>query len=80
MYRERFENIIKTEGEDSGPSGSGGHWRLSSAFHPAPHAPLPAHVVAGHHGVLPVQPGLGAPVMDEKQQMWKNERAISGVV
>ena len=36
--------------------------------------------MAGHHGAFPVQPGLGAHVVDEKQQMWKNERVIGGVV
>lgn len=79
-YRERFENIIKTEGEDSGPPGSGGHWPLSSSFYPAPHAPLPAHVVAGHHSALPVQPGLGVHAMDEKKQMRKGRGAAVGVV
>jgi hypothetical protein len=68
MYRERFENIIKTEGEDSGPPGSGGHWGLPSTLYPGPHAPLPAHLVAGHHGAFPVQPGLGVHATDEKQK------------
>ena len=63
-----------------GPPGSGGHWRLSSTFYPALHAPLPVHVMAGHPGALLVQLGLGAHVVDEKQQMWKNERIIGGVV
>lgn len=73
--------IIKTEGEDSGPAGSGGHYsRQRSASYYAPHAPLPAHVANGHLGVLPVQSGPGAHVMGEKQQMWKNEKAIGGIV
>ena len=53
-YMERFENLIKSEGEDSGP-GSGGHHRLPSTFYPALRVPPPPeHVMARHNGVLPV--------------------------
>ena len=78
MYRERFENIIKTEGEDSGPPGSGGHSWLPPPFYHAPQAPLPTHVMPGHHDVLPVQPELGVHV-NGKQQTWKGRGAAGGV-
>lgn len=74
MYRERFEMIIKTDGEDSGPgSGNGKYSRRQSVSYPT-------HVGKGHMGVLPVQSGPGDHVTDEKQQMWKNEKAVGGIV
>jgi len=71
MYRARFESIIKTDGEDSGGA-TGYSQRPISTPHPSypPHPiPHPPHVyVTGVPGV-----------MDEKQ-MWRNEKAISGMV
>ena len=75
MYRNRFESIIKTEGEDS----SGG--RAGHSHHPLPTSytlPAPPPVlVTGPPGVMP---GYYAPgTVDEKQQMWKNEKAANGM-
>lgn len=81
MYRERFEIIIRTDGEDSRGSGHGGqHSRQQSTSYPAQYGGPPTHVANGHLGVLPVQSGPGGHVMDEKQQMWKNEKALGGMV
>lgn len=77
LFRERFEVIIKTDGEDSG-LGAGYSQRQSSSNLPPPHAPPPAHLATGHPGVVPVQHGYGG--MDEKQQMWRNEKAIGAMV
>ena len=79
-YREQFENIIKTQGEDLAPPGTGGHSQPPVTFHPTVHTPLPACIMAGHCSMLLVQPGLGAHAVDKKPQMWRNERVIGGVV
>ena len=66
MYRERFEVIIKTEGEDSSGGGGGYSQRPLSSYR----SPAPSHQVLA----------AGAPgVVDEKQQMWKNEKAVNGM-
>jgi hypothetical protein len=77
MYRERFEMIIKTDGEGSG---SGQYSRRQSVSDPNASTPLPTHVSRGHPGVLPGRSGPCARVMDEKQQMWRNEKATGGIV
>lgn len=66
MYRERFEIIIRTEGEDS--QGPGGQYsRRQSTSYPVQHGgPHPTHVANGHLGVLSVQSGPGGHVVDEK--------------
>jgi hypothetical protein len=71
--------IIRTDGEDSG-SGQYSRQQSGVSSYPAPSAPHPAHVASGHPGVLPVRSGPGAQVMDEKQQMWRNEKATGGIV
>ena len=73
MYRDRFETIIKTEGEDSG-AGNGysqPQRPVSASYH---HAPPPAHMT-GTPGVLPGNHPPG--IADEKQQMWKNEKGVN---
>ena len=67
MYRERFESIIKTDGEGSGGVTGYSQRSLPSPYPPFPHPP-PHVLVTGVPGA-----------MDEKQ-MWRNEKAISGVV
>jgi len=72
MYRERFESLIKTDGEDSGGGGTGYSQRHLASPHPPfaqPPYPPPHVLVAGAPSVV-----------DEKQQMWRNEKAISGMV
>ena len=72
MYRERFEMIIRTDGEDSNGGGTGYSQRTLSSSHPpfvVPHPhPPPQVLVTGVPGV-----------MDEKQQMWRNEKAMNGM-
>lgn len=69
MYRDRFESIIKTDGEDSG-GGTGYSQRSLSSSNPpfSPHPP-PQVLVTGVPGAV-----------DEKQQAWRNEKAINGMV
>lgn len=82
LYRERFELIIKTEGEDSA-SGTG------YASHPRPNQHMNIHpagqqVMAGTFGArnlqaMPPYPDGGNGQPNEKP-MWKDEKALSGMV
>ena len=75
MYRNRFKSIIKTEGEDSSGGRAGQSHNALSTSHALP-APPPV-LVAGSPGAMP---GHYAPgTVDEKQQMWKNEKAANGM-
>ena len=71
-YRERFEAIIKTDGEDSGGAAGLPQPPVSS---PAPQAQVLAN---GTPGVPPVQ--SGPVVADEKRRSWKGEKAANGMV
>jgi len=83
MYRERFELIIKTEGEDS-TSGT------AYASHPRPNQPANFHpgnqqMMNGSFGgrqfqAMPPQPDAGGYGQPNEKQMWKNEKALSGMV
>jgi len=82
MYRGRFESIIRTEGEDS----AGG---TSHARHSNPSNAYPANTqqqgTMGTYGgkqfqQMPPQMDGGYGPMNEKQQMLKNEKALSGMV
>lgn len=79
MYRQRFELIIKTEGEDS-TSGT------SYAAQPRPNQPVNFHpanqqgMTGAFGGAMPTQAAGGNGQLSEKQQMWKNEKALSGMV
>lgn len=66
--------IIRTEGEDTG-SGAGHPQRPpTGSHHTFGPPPVP---MAGPPGAMP---GYHTPgVVDEKQQMWKNEKASSGI-
>ena len=54
-FRERFEAIIKTDGEDSGPGSWAGFFHPNAATHPLPpHAVPPAvHLASGYPGTMP---------------------------
>jgi len=85
MYRERFELIIKTEGEDS-TSGTG--YAAHRNNHPGNFPPPNQQVMPGMWGGGNFQPappqvagGYGYGQLSEKQQMqWKNEKALGGAV
>ena len=83
MYRERFELIIRTEGEDS--TGRGAFAALSRQynpmeFHPANQQPMPGTFGARGYQPTPPQPYQGPVQPNEKPQMSKNEKALSGMV
>ena len=88
MYRERFELIIKTEGEDS-TSGTG---YAANRSHPHGNFPPPNQQGMpgswGGGGFQPAPPLVGGGYgygyngqLSEKQQMqWKNDKTLSGAV
>ena len=83
MYRERFELIIKTEGEDS-TSGTG-YAPGSRSNHPINYNPASQQAMAGSFGgrnfqAMPPHADGGNGQLSEKQQMWKNEKALGGMV
>jgi len=80
MYRGRFELIIKTEGEDS-TSGT----TYAAQLHPPNFYPANQHQMAGtfdgrNSQAMPTHAGGGNGQLSEKQQMLKNEKALSGMV
>ncbi|KAF9647706.1 hypothetical protein BDM02DRAFT_2511407 [Thelephora ganbajun] len=88
-FREQFESIIKTDGEDSG-SGTGNSQLPQSSIPPQYTVPVPVRLANGQPGMgqipIPVHPANGHvyPVqcihcLDEKQQLWRNEKVINGV-
>jgi len=84
MYRERFELIIKTEGEDS-MSGTGyaAHRNHPGNLPPAHQQGMPGAWGGGNfqHGPPPVGGGYEYGQLSEKQQMqWKNEKTLGGAV
>ena len=83
MYRERFELIIKTEGEDS-TSGTGyaSHPRPNPSvnLHPANQQPMAGSFGGRNFQAMPPHADGGSGQLSEKQQMWKNEKAMGGMV
>lgn len=80
MYRERFELIIKTEGENS-TSGTG--YASHSRGHPPPgfhSVPSQQMYGGGQYQPMPSQMNGGNGQLSEKQQMLKNEKALGGMV
>ena len=67
-YRERFELIVRTDGEDSG--GESGQSQRYSTSYPHP---------ARRSGAFTVQSGPDLHDMDGKQQTRRSERVVSGV-
>lgn len=80
MYRERFELIIKTEGENS-TSGTG-YASHSRGQHPPNFHPSQQQMTATYGGGQYMSQGNGGMngQLSEKQQMWKNEKALGGMV
>ena len=71
MYRERFELIIKTEGED--PTSGTGYSSHSRGRHLTnPHSVPSQQQMAAMHG--------GGNGQLSEKQMWKNEKALGGIV
>lgn len=75
-FRERFEMIIKTDGEDSG--GGTIHSHHAPPAQPSPlGVPQPSVQLAnGHSGATPM-PGAYNP--HEKRYTWKDEKTIGAV-
>jgi hypothetical protein len=85
MYRERFELIIRTEGEDSTGRGAfAAHSRQlqSAGFYPANQQQMPGTLGprGGCYQPMPPHPDGGNGQLNEKQQMSKNEKALGGMV
>lgn len=76
MYRERFELILKTEGENST---SGTRYATNSrGYHPGPGQ---QHMNGGgQYQAMPPQASEGTVQLSEKQQMLKDEKKLSGIV
>ena len=73
-FRERFEIIIKTDGEDLG-SGPGRSRQTPST---QPTAPPSAHLASGNTGTMPG--AYNSHPSDEKRNLWKDEKAINAAV
>ena len=83
-YRDRFELIIKTEGEDS-TSGTGyaAHRNNPNGNYPHPNQqPMPGMWGGGNfqHGPPPAGGGYGYGQLNEKQQMQWSEKKLGGAV
>ena len=80
MYRERFELIIKTEGENS-TSGTGyATNNRPNHPHPTSYQTMPGSFGGGRNfQAMPPHADGGNGLLSEKQQMSKNEKALSGM-
>jgi len=78
IYRERFELIIKTEGEDS-TSGTG-YAANSRSQHPTNPQTMAGSFGGRNFQAMPPHADGGNGQLSEKQQTWKNEKALGGMV
>lgn len=76
MYRQRFELIISTEGEDSNRGSTRSRGPISHNFTPTPNQQQAYG--GGYYQQMP--PGGGNRQLSEKELLVKNEKAISGMV